>query len=78
MDVAKNLPIKDLNVLSPEEVESFLKSSFLKKVNNSYYICLLNESQGRGLDAPTSFDIEANGGVSTIIAKTPCSLQEFE
>lgn len=65
-------------MLNPEEVEAFLKNSFLKKVNDSYYICLLNESQGRGLDAPTSFDIEANGGIATIIAKTPNSQQEFD
>jgi len=30
------------------------------------------------LDAPTNFDIEANGGISTIIAKTPNSQQEFD
>lgn len=44
LEAAKTLPVKDLNLLNPKEVDAFLRSSFLKKVDGSYYICLLNEN----------------------------------
>jgi hypothetical protein len=67
----KSIPIKDLNQLKPEEIDTFLNGSFLKKQGPNYYTCLLSETQGRGLDPPTNTDIEDNGGVTLIIAKTP-------
>lgn len=64
--------------MEPEQVDTFINESFLKKQELYYYTCLLNENQGRGLDAPTNSEIEDNGGITTIIAKVPRSYQEFD
>lgn len=67
--------------MKPEELETFLNGGFLMKQEikgneeGCYYTCLLNETQGRGLDAPTNSTIESHGGIATIIAKIPDSYQ---
>lgn len=53
------------------EIDSFLTTSFLLKSEDKYCTCLINSKLGRGLDIPSNSEIEANGGVTVIIATLP-------
>ncbi len=44
---------------------------FTRKHKEKYSIFIINDSQGRGMDFPTSTEIEDNGGVYLIIGQLP-------
>jgi hypothetical protein len=46
---------------------------FTRKQGERYPVFIINESQGRGLDFPSTTDIEENGGVYLIVGKLPSS-----
>jgi hypothetical protein len=46
---------------------------FTKKQGGKYPVFIINDTQGRGLDFPSSTEIEEAGGVFLIIAKLPNS-----
>jgi hypothetical protein len=46
---------------------------FTKKQWGKYPVFIINDTQGRGLDFPSSTEIEEAGGVFLIIAKLPNS-----
>ncbi len=48
-------------------------SVFTKKQNGKYPVFIINDSQGRGLDFPSSTEIEEEGGIFLIIAIKPSS-----
>ena len=76
--VSKLVPVKDLTKSTPVEVESFFKSNFLAKKGELFYLCILNVTQGRGIDPPTNAAIENEGGLLTIIAVLPRNIRELE
>ncbi len=44
---------------------------FNRKQGNNFPVFIINDLQGRGLDFPSSNEIEENGGVYLVIAKIP-------
>jgi hypothetical protein len=51
--------------------------TFNRRQGSNYPIFLINESQGRGLDFPSSSEIEAEGGIYLIIARLPETYLQF-
>ena len=63
--------------------QSFTESNgalkfFGRKRGAKYPVYIINDSQGRGLDFPTTTEIEENGGVYLLIAKLPSSYLQFK
>ena len=44
---------------------------FIRKHTDKYPVFIINGTQGRGLDFPSSTEIEENGGVYLVVAKLP-------
>jgi len=51
---------------------------FSRKHKDKYPVFIINGTQGRGLDFPSSTEIEENGGVYLLIAKLPSGFLEFK
>jgi hypothetical protein len=51
---------------------------FTRKQGDRYPVFIINESQGRGLDFPSTTDIEENGGVYLIVGKLPFSFLQYK
>jgi hypothetical protein len=49
-----------------------------KNKEGKYPVFIINDAQGRGLDFPSSTEIEDAGGVFLIIAKLPNSFLQFK
>jgi hypothetical protein len=50
---------------------------FNRRQGNQYPVFIINDLQGRGLDFPSSAEIEENGGVYLVIAKLPDSFLQY-
>lgn len=44
---------------------------FTKKQGDKFPVFIISDAQGRGLDFPTSTEIEDKGGIFLIVAKLP-------
>jgi hypothetical protein len=51
---------------------------FSRKHSDKYPVFIINETQGRGLDFPSSTEIEDNGGVYLLVAKLPSGFLQFK
>ena len=51
---------------------------FTRKQGGKYPTFIINDAQGRGLDFPSSTEIEEAGGVFLIVAKLPSSFLQFK
>jgi len=58
-------------------IESALRV-FNKKHEKGYTVYLINENQGRGMDFPSSSEIEQRGGIFVIISALPSYYLQFQ
>jgi hypothetical protein len=65
-----------MGAMEPPAVESSL-AIFCKTHNQKYAVFLINTLQGRGIDFPSSSDIELNGGVFVLITELPRYFLQF-
>ena len=73
---AKGLTVENMSAMDPPAVESSL-AIFCKTNNSKYAVFLINSFQGRGIDFPSSSDIEQNGGVFVMITELPRYFLQF-
>jgi superfamily II DNA/RNA helicase len=79
----KNLLIQDdinvtmFNDAEPEQIVGTLKT-FTTKTNGRYPTVIISLDQSRGMDFPSSEQIEANGGNHLILASMPSSYAAYQ
>ena len=66
----KGLPVEPLFELDVTATDSVL-ATFIMRRNERYAIYIVNHQQGRGVDFPSSCEIETNGGVHVLIVGLP-------
>ncbi len=66
------IPVETLFLQTFTESNGAL-SVFTRKQGGKYSVYIINDTQGRGLDFPTTTEIENGGGVYLIVGKLPSS-----
>ena len=71
----KKLQRAAINV-EPLWIQTFTESDgalriFTRKQKEKYSVFIINDAQGRGMDFPSSTEIEENGGVYLIVGQLP-------
>lgn len=64
------IAVENLVKASVSEI-AVLLSKFTLKTDKGYKVVIISADQARGLDFPTSSEIEANGGVFLIVGQMP-------
>jgi len=73
-NLAKMISLKNPKL---PNVHNILEKEFnMRKANGLYGVFLIDEKLGRGTDFPTSYEIEANGGIFEITDKVYSSKTE--